>query len=117
MASSLQLVETICEQANLPGQLTWKRMFGEFGLYLDGIFFAIVADNLLYVKPTDAGRKLLGTPNEQPPYPGASLYFQIDDEIDDRTRLQALFRATAAALPRPKVKPARTASTGVAKKK
>jgi DNA transformation protein len=38
------------------GEITVKRMFGGAGLYLDGVFFAIVADDVLYFKAGDSNR-------------------------------------------------------------
>ncbi|MCK7502621.1 MAG: TfoX/Sxy family protein [Comamonadaceae bacterium] len=35
-------------------------MFGEYAIYLDGKVVALVCDNQFFVKPTDAGRALLG---------------------------------------------------------
>jgi TfoX/Sxy family transcriptional regulator of competence genes len=104
MATDQHYVEHICEQANLPGALSYKKMFGEYALYLDGKVVALVCDNQLFIKPTDDGRKILGTPAEHPPYPGAKPHFRVDAEIDDRERLKKLFLATARALPAPKPK-------------
>ncbi|MCK6508199.1 TfoX domain-containing protein, partial [Myxococcota bacterium] len=59
-------------------------------------------------KPTDAGRTLLGSPTEAQPYPGGRNHFLLQDELDDPPRLRQAFEVTAAALPLPKPKPART---------
>jgi TfoX/Sxy family transcriptional regulator of competence genes len=104
MASDQRIVDYICEQANLPGQLSYRKMFGEYALYLDGKVIALICNNLLYVKPTPEGRVILGRPNEAPPYPGAKLHFQLGDEIEDRDLLCQLFRGTWAVLPEPKPK-------------
>jgi TfoX/Sxy family transcriptional regulator of competence genes len=110
MASDQSYVEYICEQAGLGGALTSKKMFGEFALYLEGRVIAFVCDNQLFVKPTEDGKRLLGTVSEHPPYPGAKLYFRIADEVDDRELLKRVFLATAHALPLPKPKPKRMAA-------
>jgi DNA transformation protein and related proteins len=77
-------------------------MFGEYAVYVGGKVVALACDNQLFMKPTDAGRALLGTPIEAPSYPGAKGWFLLDEELDDADRLSALFRATEAALPPPK---------------
>ncbi len=56
------------------------------------------------MKPTEEGRSLLGKVSEHPPYPGAKLYFRIDDEMEDREMLQRLLHTTARALPLPRAK-------------
>ena len=70
----------------------------------EGKVVALVCDNQLFVKPTAAGRAVIGKPVEAPPYPGAKPHFLIDDELDDRDWLTTLVRATHAELPEPKPK-------------
>ena len=49
-------VQFICESLALLGDLTVRRMFGGYGVYCDGLFFAIVADDVLYFKVDDGNR-------------------------------------------------------------
>lgn len=105
MASDQSYVEYVCEQASLGSALSYKKMFGEFALYLEGKLVALVCDNQLFLKPTPEGKQLLGVVSEQSPYPGAKPQFRIGDELEDRDLLKHLFLATARALPPPKAKP------------
>lgn len=107
MATDRDFVQYVCEESGLRDALSYKKMFGEYALYLDGKVVALVCDNQLFVKPTAEGRGLLGVVSEQPPYPGGKPYFRIDVELDDRDLLGRLLRATALALPAPKPKAAR----------
>lgn len=116
MATDQSFVDYICEQAALGPRLSYRKMFGEYALYLDEKVIAFVCDNLLYLKPTEEGRAELGTVSEHPPYPGAKLYFRLGDELDDRQQLQRAFHVTADALPRPKPKPAPKAKPKAAAK-
>jgi TfoX/Sxy family transcriptional regulator of competence genes len=102
MASEQDIVEYICGQIGLARELTYKKMFGEYALYLDGVVVAFVCDNQLYVKPTTEGRNILGTVSEHSPWPVAKPHFRIDDELENRDLLQRLLRATANALPKSK---------------
>lgn len=102
MGSKQATVDFVLDQMSGAGELSAKRMFGEFGLYCGGKFFAVVADDQLYLKPTPGGRAWLGQPDEAPPYPGASNWFRIDGERwDDRDWLSRLAALTAAELPLP----------------
>lgn len=107
MATDPSLIDFICEQAGLPGELSARKMFGEYALYLDGKVIALVCDNQLFVKPTAEGIACLAQVTEHPPYPGAKPHLRIDAEIEDRDLLQRLFKATARALPLPKPKAAK----------
>ncbi len=104
MASDQSYVDYICEQADLTSDLSYRKMFGEYALYLEGKVIALVCDNQLFVKPTAEGRAMLGEVSEHPPYPGAKPHFRIDEDIDDRDTLKRLFVVTARALPLPKPK-------------
>lgn len=104
MASDVDFVAYVCEQAGLGDALSYRKMFGEYALYVDGRVVALVCDNMLFVKPTDAGRALLGAVEEAPPYPGAKPHWRLDEVLDDGERLGRLLRATAAALPLPRPK-------------
>ncbi len=46
---------------------------------------------------------------EAPPYPGATPYLLLAEELDDRALLAALLQRTAAELPEPKPKKPKTA--------
>ena len=103
MASRLEYVQYVAEQLSGAGEITYKKMFGEYGLYCDGKIFANVSDDQLFVKITEAGRRLFPGLPEAPPYPGAKDYFLIEN-VDDRDFLTALTLATCQALPEPKKK-------------
>ena len=105
MASKQSTADYLLDQMSAAGDMTAKRMFGEFGIYLDGKIVALVCDDLLFVKPTDGGRRFIGTPEEGLPYPGAKPSFLISGERwDDREWLCELIRITARELPAPKPK-------------
>ena len=104
MGSSLDTVQFISDQAGLGTRLSWRKMFGEYALYVDGKVVALVCDDQLFVKPTPAGRAYLGTVPEGSPYPGCRPFLLLSAELDDPERLSAAFTITADALPAPKPK-------------
>ena len=104
MATDRDFIAYLTEQAALGDRLTHKKMFGEYALYCDGKVVALVCDNQLFVKPTPGGRAHIGDPVEAPPYPGAKMYFLIEDDFEDREWIAALIRLTARGLPPPKPK-------------
>ncbi len=104
MASSPGFLQYICGQAAGVGGLSYRKMFGEYALYLHGKVVALVCDDQLFVKPTAAGRALLEHPVEAPPYPGARPHFLIDEQLEDQELIVRLLRATEAEIPAPKAK-------------
>jgi TfoX/Sxy family transcriptional regulator of competence genes len=104
MGSNSEFVEFILGQIENAGEITYRKMFGEYALYANGKIMALVCDDQLYLKPTRAGRAYITNPVEAPPYPGAKPYFLIEDQLEDKDWLSALIRVTVEELPEPKVK-------------
>lgn len=104
MASDQTFVEYICDQIGGAGDVSFKKMFGEYAIYLDAKVIALVCDNQFFLKPTEAGRALLPTSTEAPPYPGAKDYFLIEEDLEDRDLMSRLLQATFSELPEPKPK-------------
>lgn len=103
MASNPDLVQYIVDQCAGAGEITAKKMFGDYGIYCNGKIFGLICDNGLYLKPTEGGRQLLRSADMRPPYDGAKPHFFIED-VDDCDYLSALVKATCAELPEPKPK-------------
>ena len=104
MASDLSFVEFVVDQLDKDCAVTYKKMFGEYGLYSDGKLFALICDDKLFVKPTESGRAFIGEVVESPPYPGAKPSLLIEDQIENSPWLSELVRITARELPPPKPK-------------
>lgn len=100
MASTVEYMEYIAGQLSGAGAISYRRLFGEFGVYCDGKFFGTVEGNQLYIKITEAGRRLLPDAEVASPHEGAS--FLTVEEVEDREFLADLIRQTCAQLPDPK---------------
>jgi TfoX/Sxy family transcriptional regulator of competence genes len=104
VATRADTVQFIIDQAGLGGRLEFRKMFGEYALYVDGKVTALVCDDQLFLKPTAEGRSYLGMVTEGTPFPGAKPHFLIAEELEDPERLARVLDITAAALPAPKSK-------------
>jgi len=102
MASDQDYVDFIIDQVKNAGDITSRKMFGEYGLYSNGKLFALVCDNKLFIKPTEAGRAFIREVVEASPYPGAKPKFLIEDKIEDREWISHLVKITVNELPEPK---------------
>ena len=74
MASKIEFVEFVVDQMKEAGTITYRKMFGEYGVYCDGKIFALICDDQLFVKITKAGRKRYPHLPEAPPYEGGKNY-------------------------------------------
>lgn len=101
MACNADFVQYIVAQCSGAGDITTKKIFGDYGIYCNGKLFGLICDNHLYVKPTEAGRAVLLKVDFRPPYEGAKDYFYIAD-VDDRDYLSNLVSETYKVLLEPK---------------
>jgi TfoX/Sxy family transcriptional regulator of competence genes len=104
MASDKNFVDFVLEQIKHSGEITAKKMFGEYGMYSDGKLFGLICDNKLFIKPTNSGRTFIGNVVEALPYEGAKPSFLIEDKIEDSEWLSELIRISVNELPEPKPK-------------
>jgi len=104
MASDQSFIDFIVDQIYNVGQITYKKMFGEYALYCDGKVVALVCDNQLFIKPTEGGRAFIGDVVEAPAYTGAKKSFLIDARFEDRQWISDLIRITYEELPEQKIK-------------
>jgi TfoX/Sxy family transcriptional regulator of competence genes len=104
MATDKKHIESILEKLE-PLEVTAKPMFGEYGLYFRGKNFALVCDNTLFVKITEAGATIAGRVGQGSPYPGAKAAYRISSaKLNDRDWIVSLVTVTSDALPLPKKK-------------
>jgi TfoX/Sxy family transcriptional regulator of competence genes len=104
MASDQNFLDFVLEQIKNAGEITAKKMFGEYGIYADGKLFGLICDNKLFIKPTITGRAFIANVIEVSPYEGAKPSFLIEDKIEDSDWLSELIRISVKELPPPKQK-------------
>jgi len=104
MGSDQEFVEFVVDQIDPKCEISYRKMFGEYALYSKGKVVALICDNQLFIKPTNAGKEYIGDFVEAPAYPGAKPSLLIEDKIEDRNWLSRLIVITEKELPKPKQK-------------
>ena len=97
MASHPDFVSYVTEQLRQAGVIRSRKMFGEYGLYCDDVFFAVICDDQLFVKVTPQGEAAFPGLPKAPPYEGARDAFLVED-VEDWERMTELTRITCEAL-------------------
>ncbi len=49
MATSLEFIDFVCEQINHPGELRYKKIFGEYMVYLNNKSILLVCNDTVYM--------------------------------------------------------------------
>lgn len=109
MASSLDFVKYVCEQISGAGEISYKKMFGEYGIYCNGKVIGVICDNQFYVKKTKAGYLVYPNCEEGSPYTGAKPHMLIDS-VDDKDLMARFITAAYDELPEPKPKKKKNSS-------
>jgi DNA transformation protein len=99
MSVSADFRDFVLEQLAGAGPVTPRAMFGGVGLYLDGVFFALIDDDTLYFKADAASRKRFEAAGSRPFCPDPSRpeqamgYWQVPaDVLEDPEALVAWAR-------------------------
>ncbi len=102
-----QYVEEIVERLGRFGPVTSKFMFGGFGLYSDGVMFALVEDSTLYLRADDESRAAFEAVGSQPwvfeakDKPMPMPYYPIpEQDFDDDAALELWFQRACQAAAR-----------------
>jgi DNA transformation protein and related proteins len=105
MASDPKTVDLILDRLSALEDVSARKMFGDYGLFLRGKMVGLICDDRLYFKPTPAGRNLLPDVPDGIPYVGARPCLMVPRASWDRRELlAALANATFDGLPAPKKK-------------
>lgn len=67
MVASASFAEFLREQLAPLGRVTMRRMFGKTGVFCEGLMFAMVADNMLYLRVDDHNRAAFREAESFPP--------------------------------------------------
>ncbi len=78
MATSLDFINYVCEQLNGIGDINYKKMFGEYMVYLNDKPVIIVCDNVAFVKELDVIKEMMQNANVGFPYKGAKEHYVLD---------------------------------------
>ena len=94
MAVSESYREFVLEQLGRVTPVTGKSMFGGVGIYAQGLFFALIAEDRLYFKVNDATRPDFERLGMEPFRPfgedSAMGYYEVPaDVVEDSARLAA----------------------------
>ena len=102
MASSPEFVNYICEQLDGLGAVRFRKMFGEYMVYLNDKPVVIICDDRPMVKILPCLEALLQDRPTQSPYEGAKDHYLLDP--DDRETLREAVRLAEEVTPLPKKK-------------
>lgn len=102
MATSEEFIFYVCEQLKGVGNVRFKKMFGEYMVYINDKPIVLVCDGTVYVKKLDCILALMDGASVGYPYKGAKEHYVLD--IDDSDFSKLIVRTIEEVTPLPKKK-------------
>ena len=106
MASTADFVEYICEQIQGVGFIRYKKMFGEYMVYVNDKPILLVCDNTVYVKMLDEIKELMQDAAIGTPYNGAKQHYILDIDNSDFSKEIIGILEPITPIPKPRKKKA-----------
>ena len=102
MATSQEYIEFVCEQIRGVGAVRYRKMFGEYMVYVNDKPLLLICNNTVYVKKLAALLPLLGNADCGIPYDGAKEHYILD--IDNAPLCREVITVIEPITPMPKKK-------------
>ncbi len=102
MATSPDFIDYIMERISGCGATRFRKMFGEYMVYVNEKPLFLVCDNCVYVKILPCLDNLMADAQKGFPYDGAKEHYVLD--IDDAAFVRAVIAVLEPATPLPKPK-------------
>lgn len=106
MSTARDYVEYACEQIAGTGAVRFRKMFGEYVVYVDDKPLLLVCDNTVFVKILPCLEPLLADAEQGLPFPGARPHYVLDIDNPPLARAVVAALLPVIPLPRPKKKKA-----------
>ncbi len=78
MSTSINFINYVCDQLKELGNVTYKKMFGEYMIYINGKPIVIVCDNIAFIKKLDCISEIMKNADTGFPYKGAKEHYILD---------------------------------------
>ena len=102
MATTKEYAEYVCEQIKDVGEVRFRKMFGEYMVYVNDKPIIIVCDNIPFVKQLDCIKAKMQDAKKGYPYDGAREHYILD--IDNLAFCRDIISELEKVTPLPKPK-------------
>lgn len=99
MATSEEFIEYVCSQIENRWPIRYRKMFGEYMVYVNEKPILLVCDDTVYVKELDCTRPFEARLDRGVPYTGAKEHYIVD--VDDRELLNEVIQELEPVTPIP----------------
>lgn len=104
MATTVDFMNYICEQISGAWEIRYKKMFGEYMVYVNDKPILLVCDNTVFVKQIDCVKAVLENAEKGIPYKSAKEHYILDIDNAELSREVASILEENTAVPKPRKK-------------
>ena len=104
MATTVDFIEFVCEQIAGVGTVRYKKMFGEYMVYVNDKPIFLVCDNTVYVKQLDCIAHEMQGADKGHPYTGAKEHYILDIENGPQSCTIVAILEPVTPFPKPRKK-------------
>lgn len=104
MATTKDFHDYILECLQRAGEITTRKMMGEYCVYSMGKVIGLICDNTLFLKVTPTTEKLLDNSEKGYPYEGSKTLMHIVDDFENTDLMHEVIQALYNELPEKKKK-------------
>ncbi len=104
MSTTVEFIEYVCERIKGTSAVRYKKMFGEYMVYVNDKPILLVCDNVVYVKILPCLDELMADAKRGHPYEGAKEHYILDIDDAELSRKAVAALEPVTPLPKPRKK-------------
>ena len=104
MATSVEYIEFVCTQMAGVGSIRYRKMFGDYMIYVNDKPVLLVCDNQVFVKQLAQLQDKMQGSKVAFPYDGAKPHYVLDIENAELSKEVVTILEAATPIPKPKKK-------------
>lgn len=108
MATSKEYHDYMVDSLCRIGNISTKKMMGEYCIYYRDKLVGDICDNTLLLKPTESVLRLMPDADRAYPYKGSKTLMVVVDDVENTELMEAVLNAMYEELPEPKKKVKKT---------
>lgn len=102
MATSKEFHDYIVENLQKAGDISTRKMMGEYLVYFRKKLVGDICDNCLFLKPTESVRRLLPDAERAYPYEGSKTLMVVAEDVENTELMTEILNEMYRELPEPK---------------
>lgn len=104
MSTSVEFIEFVCDQLIGTGNIRYRKMFGEYMVYINDKPIVLVCDNNVYIKKLPEIEKLMVNADSGIPYAGSKEHYILDIENTSLVKEVISILEPITPIPKPRKK-------------